>query len=937
MAPYSREVRVGLVLYGGVSLAVYENGVAQEFYRAVRGEGIYSLLKDAIDSDIVVDVISGTSAGGVNGILLGYALANGLDFTSVARLWLEDGDIERLMRARHDPETKSLLDSEGYYQARLEGAFQNMQKTHAGPDSRESTVSEMDVFITGTNVAGSVRTVFDDVGHSIDVKDHRAMFKLQFRGPRKNDFAPSGLRELATLARITSCFPVAFAPVEVQPQDYPNLARWGRLSGDAVYLDGGILDNKPFSYAIDAIFGRKADRDVSRLLFYVEPNPERFRQAAEIVAPGPVSAAFSALMTIPGYESISSDLDAISRHNETVSRIEGLVAQVAVPAYSGAATLDVSTLPLSPREAAVYITSRLTQIRNRAVEGILNEGHRRPFFDKPEDRRAARILVESFSAWQGSALDALEQFDVYFRVRRLYHLTYTLKAYLCDGDPRPGPVEERTRALWRDVNHYIQLLEVLQSQMEFLVDHLKVEWRALHQRFMKDGSEIEPSAADLAAVSDELWGQMAAALEGLLHVDALSDLTLRDPFQETAFYTTMVSRCHAMVGGAERGSSENILRRIDAEIVAQLTAFEAEVADSPVPAAFAGFAELDRQVFPLQFAANTPTRDIIQIVRLSPVDAQRGLSARAIDDKICGRALGAFGGFFKKPWRANDVMWGRLDALCQLVECTFTRARVAKLRHAAVGSEADLKIRLAALFPATDDRRIAALAVQLSKASSLSDAEFEGLVTALVEAGQWEIVNSEWRQVIDAAIAQEKAWGHHRVIEPDKTSEAPYAPERLAWRTARQSPDGLVLALAAQAAAQPQTALFSRYRLAGRPFFEEIPQPVLLELATLAVLRIEKSVMNELPEPLRQRLRVPVLHTVLFNWVVPALYGWAKYARTAPEYGRVLSASLLAISLVVLLLALTLLTVGLGNLGLSAMVLGSLVAIAAWVRFFKTR
>lgn len=57
--PHTREVRLGMVLYGGVSLAVYENGVAQELYRAIRGEGIYGLVKELTDSDITVDIISG--------------------------------------------------------------------------------------------------------------------------------------------------------------------------------------------------------------------------------------------------------------------------------------------------------------------------------------------------------------------------------------------------------------------------------------------------------------------------------------------------------------------------------------------------------------------------------------------------------------------------------------------------------------------------------------------------------------------------------------------------------------------------------------------------------------------------------------------------------------------------------------------------------------
>src|SRR6476661_8865641 len=89
----SREVRLGLVLYGCVSLAVYINGVTQEFVRVVRGQGAFRWLKALTDSDVVVDVISGTSAGGINGIALAYALCNDNDFASTAKLWSRGGDI----------------------------------------------------------------------------------------------------------------------------------------------------------------------------------------------------------------------------------------------------------------------------------------------------------------------------------------------------------------------------------------------------------------------------------------------------------------------------------------------------------------------------------------------------------------------------------------------------------------------------------------------------------------------------------------------------------------------------------------------------------------------------------------------------------------------------------------------------------------------------
>ncbi len=100
---FSREFRLGIVLYGGVSLAVYMNGVCQEFYNAIRGRGIYKLIKALTDSDIVVDIVSGTSAGGVNGVLLSYAIANSnleeaTNFKKFAELWRKQGDIQKLLR-----------------------------------------------------------------------------------------------------------------------------------------------------------------------------------------------------------------------------------------------------------------------------------------------------------------------------------------------------------------------------------------------------------------------------------------------------------------------------------------------------------------------------------------------------------------------------------------------------------------------------------------------------------------------------------------------------------------------------------------------------------------------------------------------------------------------------------------------------------------------
>src|SRR5687768_6757852 len=55
-----REVRLALTMVGGTSLAIYENGVAQELFRMVHGQGLYGLLKRITHSHAYVDIMSGT-------------------------------------------------------------------------------------------------------------------------------------------------------------------------------------------------------------------------------------------------------------------------------------------------------------------------------------------------------------------------------------------------------------------------------------------------------------------------------------------------------------------------------------------------------------------------------------------------------------------------------------------------------------------------------------------------------------------------------------------------------------------------------------------------------------------------------------------------------------------------------------------------------------
>ena len=53
--------------------------------------------KDGVRTRVVVDVISGTSAGGINGVFLAKAIAHDLSQKSLRDLWFEEADIGKLL------------------------------------------------------------------------------------------------------------------------------------------------------------------------------------------------------------------------------------------------------------------------------------------------------------------------------------------------------------------------------------------------------------------------------------------------------------------------------------------------------------------------------------------------------------------------------------------------------------------------------------------------------------------------------------------------------------------------------------------------------------------------------------------------------------------------------------------------------------------------
>lgn len=119
-----KELRIALVCYGGVSLAVYMHGVTKEIWKLARAsrsyhdgspaaegvQGVYRDLLEHVEREhglklrVLPDILSGASAGGINAVFLAQALHSGQSLEPLTDLWLDVADVERLL----DPDARPM-------------------------------------------------------------------------------------------------------------------------------------------------------------------------------------------------------------------------------------------------------------------------------------------------------------------------------------------------------------------------------------------------------------------------------------------------------------------------------------------------------------------------------------------------------------------------------------------------------------------------------------------------------------------------------------------------------------------------------------------------------------------------------------------------------------------------------------------------------------
>ena len=87
---------------------------------------------------------------------------------------------------------------------------------------------------------------------------------------------------------------------------------------------------------------------------------------------------------------------------------------------------------------------------------------------------------------------------------------------------------------------------------------------------------------------------------------------------------------------------------------------------------YLGFPYWDETTYPARSLSDVGELDEVQVVRVSPLDTHR-LTPPGKDgkpdarSKLRGVAIMHFGAFFRRAWRENDYLWGRLDGAERLL------------------------------------------------------------------------------------------------------------------------------------------------------------------------------------------------------------------------------------------------------------------------------
>ena len=700
-----KDLRLALVCYGGISLAVYMHGITKEIWHLARAgraylagdppgdgsEGVFHDLLTEIERDtgtrlhVLVDIIAGASAGGINGIFLGQALVTGQSLDPLTALWLETADVDRLMDAAPrplarvsrlwatpiaryaagraataglDPATRAevLAKLTRFVQARwfappfggpgfttlLLDALDAMAATGDGVPLLPAG-QPLDLFVTVTDFRGHPERLALHSPAEILETEHRLVLGFSNRADPATIGAAA---ELAFAARATASFPGAFPPFSVaeldavlagRAQDWPGrdafLARiLPRLAAigaaeSAVLIDGSVLSNAPFRPAIDALRDRPAVREVDRRFVYIDPKPNiravQMTGAGDGAPPGFFQTVLGALSDIPREQPIRDNLEAIAARSLRIADVRATIAAIRPEVEAAIDEALGGTLFLT-RPTAARIAGWRAKANLLAARraGFAFAGYGHLKLDLVIDQ-----LARTFAPADRSAEAA---------VRRALRTHVDALGLAGPGTFGAAGASDGVIGFFRahDLGFRIRRLRFVAEQLP-------------------DDAPADCTAAAMEAVRTALFTALSHYLDRQRPVVPPAGDPVADPAGALA----------ALAAERDLKATDD---RADALLCDALTPLS-KPERRRLLLAYLGFSFYDVATLPLLRGDPGEELSPVKVDRIAPDDAN-AIRAGGAEACLKGIQFNSFGAFFSRAYRENDYLWGRLHGIDRLVD-----------------------------------------------------------------------------------------------------------------------------------------------------------------------------------------------------------------------------------------------------------------------------
>ena len=745
-----KELRIALVCYGGISLAVYMHGITKEIWRLAKAsrafhsrtradapaaaDDVYAALLSQVAHEaqvelrVLVDILAGASAGGINAIFLAHAIATGCSLEPLTDLWLESADVDRLLdpevsgvsrlaksaavplawalssrsatiegtvEPAHRAEVRAKLAN--FVRARwfappfggpgltglLLDAFEAMAQGPAGapllPDNQP-----LDLFVTVTDFRGHPEPLRLNSPPEVIEREHRVT--LAFQDPAGPPRAFADPIELVFAARATASFPGAFPPFTVRELDqvlerrgqaWPGRAAFlaralpgqGSLEAaeNTVLIDGSVLANAPFGPCIAALEKRPARREIDRRFVYIDPKPGM--KSLRLTGGGETQPP-GFFATLLGALSDIPREQPIRDNLEAIERLSGRIRRL----------------------------RRIVRGMQGEVEAAIERTVGSTFF-------LARPTPKRLATWRARANELAARSAGYAYAAYAHLKVATVAEEAAEAIYRLGGGGDRSRrdrvrrAIWAHIGER-GLLDAEAINARGLAPELILFLRDLDRGFRTRRLRfVSKRVADMAERADA--ERVRALLNDLLADYRESGSEAPKAADTEAFAAVEQDPAAALAALTRLWALRARDDEADLRLTETLSALD-RADRRKLILFYLGYPFYDVATLPLLQGEGLDEFDPIKVDRISPDDAvaiRKGGTAATLK----GIQLNSFGAFFSRAYRENDYLWGRLHGADRMIDIVLSTLPEAK-RPAAAGLAALKRRAFRAILAEERDR-----------------------------------------------------------------------------------------------------------------------------------------------------------------------------------------------------------------------------------------